>query len=133
MNYIISFGIPLLVLVLMLTPFFLFRKKENWVGDWQGAIARWVIGIGIWSISIWLFYSNFYYSNFTKFDTVSAHLAITILLYFLIWPFFGFNLFRGTRLTKNLIFQLFIGLLNLAIGVVLLIFGTLWGVSHIMY
>ncbi|MBT6954924.1 MAG: hypothetical protein HN964_01920 [Candidatus Jacksonbacteria bacterium] len=132
MNYIVSFGIPIVVLVLMLLPFFVLRKKEGWLGDWRGVILRWAIGIGIWTLFIWITYSNFYYNSFSEFDSMVARSTMALFLYFLIWPFFGFNLYRGTKFTKNLIFQLFIGLVNLGIGIALLVLGIAWGLSGFM-
>ncbi|MBT3412896.1 MAG: hypothetical protein HN802_03110 [Candidatus Jacksonbacteria bacterium] len=133
MNSILSFGIPTVVLVLMLAPFFILRKKEGWIGDWRGAFLRWALGIVIWYVLLIIFTKLTSLTWLDLYTDSGVYVFLSILLYFFIWPFFGFNLLKGTKITKNLIFQLFVGLLNLSIGIVLLIFAVLWGMSHIFY
>ena len=124
----ITFGVPLVALILMLAPFFVFRHARGWLGDWRGAVARYIFGTGIGvliiDISARLSYTI---EELIKDGVVFVFFAI--LIFFFIWPFFGFNLLRGNKLTKSIIFQLVVGLINLALGIMVLIMAIPWGLS----
>ncbi|HAZ16319.1 MAG: hypothetical protein A3H59_01505 [Candidatus Jacksonbacteria bacterium RIFCSPLOWO2_02_FULL_43_9] len=129
LQYVITFGVPVLVLALMLAPFFIFRKARGWLGSWPGAILRWGVGVGIWYLTTDVFFNKFYYSTLPGIDSANIVLILGLFIFFLLWPFFGFNLAQGNKLTKSIIFQLIVGLINVAVGIFILIMAIPWGLA----
>ena len=128
LQYVITFGVPILVLALMLAPFFIFRKARNWLGDWRGAILRWGVGGGIWWVCLDSYFKIFYYTQYGG-GGGDVFILFSLLIFFFLWPFLGFNLLRGNRLTKSIIFQLIVGLINIAVGIFILIMAIPWGLA----
>ncbi len=129
LQYIITFGVPLMVLALMLAPFFILRRARGWLSDWRGAILRWGVGVGIWYVMTDIFFNKFYYSTLPGIDSANIALIWVLFFFFFLWPFFGFNLTRGNKLTKSIVFQLIIGIINITAGIFLTILAIPWGLA----